>query len=67
MADKSNKIGVKTVACPRCGGPSVYAISNPYRPFCGHRCKHLDLGAWASEQFALPEKESDRDPEFEQS
>jgi endogenous inhibitor of DNA gyrase (YacG/DUF329 family) len=45
---------VKIVTCPGCGGVSVYAASNPYRPFCSERCKQIDLGAWASEQFAVP-------------
>lgn len=45
---------VKLVKCPTCGGDSVYAPSNPYRPFCSERCKQIDLGAWASERFALP-------------
>ena len=46
----------RLVRCPACGGKSVYAPSNPYRPFCSERCKNLDLGAWASEQFRVPEK-----------
>lgn len=44
----------KWVICPQCGGPSLYAPHNAFRPFCSQRCKQLDLGAWASEQFALP-------------
>lgn len=44
----------KRVSCPTCGGDSVYASSNPYRPFCSERCKNIDLGAWASENFRLP-------------
>ena len=47
-------IPTKIVTCPGCGGASVYAASNPYRPFCSERCKQIDLGAWASEQFAVP-------------
>ncbi|MDD2926515.1 DNA gyrase inhibitor YacG [Rhodoferax sp.] len=43
----------KWVSCPTCGGPSRYAASNLYRPFCSERCKQIDLGAWASEQFAV--------------
>ena len=43
----------RMVKCPQCGGPSVYAPSNPYRPFCSERCKDLDLGAWASERFRV--------------
>jgi endogenous inhibitor of DNA gyrase (YacG/DUF329 family) len=32
----------------------VYAQSNAFRPFCSERCKQIDLGAWASEQFVVP-------------
>jgi hypothetical protein len=30
---------------------------NRFRPFCSERCKLIDLGAWASEQYriAMPE------------
>jgi endogenous inhibitor of DNA gyrase (YacG/DUF329 family) len=56
---------VRTVRCPACGGDSVYAPSNPYRPFCCARCKGVDLGAWASEQFRLPERESNSEPGFD--
>lgn len=45
----------RTVRCPNCGGPSVYAPSNPYRPFCSERCKTHDLSAWASERYAVPD------------
>ena len=45
MQEKAPK--PRVVACPQCGGKSVYAPSNPYRPFCSERCKNLDLGAWA--------------------
>lgn len=44
----------KTVVCPTCGGPSIYAPENRFRPFCSERCKNIDLGAWASEGFRLP-------------
>ena len=44
----------KTVVCPACKGPSLYALSNPSRPFCSERCKGHDFGAWASESFRLP-------------
>lgn len=44
----------RTVRCPACGGDSRYASDNPYRPFCSARCKNLDLGAWASEDFRVP-------------
>jgi endogenous inhibitor of DNA gyrase (YacG/DUF329 family) len=44
----------KIVVCPECKGDSVYAPSNPYRPFCSQRCKNIDFGAWASEGFRMP-------------
>jgi|GEM_PF-111386 len=46
-------LSVKLVVCPACGGPSVYASSNLFRPFCSERCKSIDLGAWANEDFRL--------------
>lgn len=55
----------KTVRCPACAGPSLYAPGNRYRPFCSERCRHMDLGAWASEQFRMPEQVGDRTPGFE--
>jgi endogenous inhibitor of DNA gyrase (YacG/DUF329 family) len=44
----------KTVPCPRCGAPSVYAPENRWRPFCSERCRVIDLGAWASEAYRVP-------------
>ncbi len=49
----------RTVRCPACGGPSLYAPENPYRPFCSERCKLHDLGAWASESFRVEVQEDD--------
>ena len=43
----------KLVTCPTCGGDSIYAPSNEFRPFCSVRCKNIDLGAWASETFRM--------------
>ena len=45
----------RIVRCPACGGDSVYAPSNAFRPFCSERCKGIDLGAWASESFRVPD------------
>jgi endogenous inhibitor of DNA gyrase (YacG/DUF329 family) len=46
----------RIVRCPACSGDSIYAPSNPYRPFCSERCKGMDLGAWASESFRVPDE-----------
>lgn len=67
MSTSLSEAPVKTVRCPGCSGPSVYAPGNLYRPFCSERCKNLDFGAWASESFTLPEQIPDSDPEFKQS
>ncbi len=54
---------VRVVRCPCCGGDSIYAQSNPSRPFCSTRCKNMDFGAWASESFrvAAPSSSDDLD------
>ncbi len=51
----------KIVVCPSCGGKSVYAPSNPFRPFCSERCKNVDFGAWASESFRVPSNDLPED------
>jgi endogenous inhibitor of DNA gyrase (YacG/DUF329 family) len=53
-SDKTPSGRPKIVTCPTCGGDSVYAASNPFRPFCSERCKNIDFGAWASESFRVP-------------
>ncbi len=56
----------RIVTCPGCGGDSVYAASNPSRPFCSERCKNIDFGAWASERFrveAPPSAPDDVEPD----
>jgi len=44
-----------TVACPHCGKPALYAPANRFRPFCSERCRLIDLGAWASENYRIPD------------
>jgi endogenous inhibitor of DNA gyrase (YacG/DUF329 family) len=51
--------GSRVIRCPGCGGTSIYAPDNPYRPFCSARCKNNDFGAWASEGYAVPEEHTD--------
>jgi uncharacterized protein len=54
----------RIVRCPACGGDSVYAASNPFRPFCSERCKSIDFGAWASESFRVPDETPPDDQPF---
>ena len=53
----------RIVRCPGCGGDSVYAPSNPSRPFCSERCRNADLGAWASEGYRVLARPSEQDAE----
>ena len=39
--------------CPECGTPTEWQ-DNKSKPFCSERCKLIDLGAWASEEYSLP-------------
>lgn len=55
---------VLNVNCPQCGEKSVYASTNPYRPFCSQRCKSIDFGAWASESFRAPAEVLPEDVSF---
>lgn len=41
------------VKCPTCHREIDWADS-PFRPFCSERCRLIDLGAWLSEQRAIP-------------
>ena len=44
----------RTVKCPGCKRPLTYDLTNPFRPFCGPRCKEFDIAAWASEVYRVP-------------
>ncbi|HTP72328.1 MAG TPA: DNA gyrase inhibitor YacG [Burkholderiaceae bacterium] len=44
----------RLVPCPTCARRAAFSASNPWRPFCGERCRSIDLGAWASERFRVP-------------
>jgi endogenous inhibitor of DNA gyrase (YacG/DUF329 family) len=41
------------VKCPTCKRQIDWS-SSPFRPFCSERCRLIDLGAWLSEQRAIP-------------
>jgi endogenous inhibitor of DNA gyrase (YacG/DUF329 family) len=42
------------VKCPVCGARVEWSEASEYRPFCSERCKTIDLGAWASDRYAVP-------------
>lgn len=59
----------RMVACPQCNNLSVFSPENKYRPFCSERCKLIDLGQWASENYRIPEpiKPEDLDSEYSEN
>ena len=59
----SARVPIRTVRCPACGGKSLYAPENVYRPFCSAACRQHDLGAWASEGYRIEKRDDDDDLE----
>lgn len=53
----------RTVSCPRCAKPVRWGPESPFRPFCSERCKLIDLGGWASEEYRVEVKGKDEDPD----
>ncbi len=43
----------KVVNCPQCKKSVEWVAASLWRPFCSERCKMLDLGAWASEEYSV--------------
>ncbi len=50
----------RQVPCPHCKKMTPYE-GNPCRPFCGERCRKMDLGKWASDAYAIPGKSAEVD------
>jgi endogenous inhibitor of DNA gyrase (YacG/DUF329 family) len=47
------------LSCPSCKHAIAWSDEYPFRPFCSERCRLIDLGAWLSEQHAIPGKETE--------
>ena len=47
----------RSFPCPRCGKNSTWE-NNAFRPFCSERCKLIDLGAWANDEYKLPTEDA---------
>lgn len=52
---KSDK---QKILCPICRKETAWS-NNPFRPFCSERCKLIDLGQWASEDYRIPGEKKD--------
>lgn len=52
---KSNE---QKILCPICKKETKWD-DNPFRPFCSERCRLIDLGKWASEDYRIPREKKD--------
>lgn len=48
------------IICPACKAVTTWE-ENPWRPFCSERCKLIDLGKWASEEYKIPEENAEEE------
>lgn len=46
------------IECPTCSKSVEWSETSPFRPFCSDRCRLIDLGAWADEQYAIPTQDA---------
>jgi endogenous inhibitor of DNA gyrase (YacG/DUF329 family) len=64
MAEDS--LNQNLVACPTCRKNTFWSPTNKARPFCSERCKLIDFGEWAKENYIIPETEKSESSETEQ-
>ncbi|MGB7988118.1 MAG: DNA gyrase inhibitor YacG, partial [Candidatus Methylophosphatis roskildensis] len=38
-----------------CGKDVPWLPESRWRPFCSERCRNIDLGAWATEEYRVPD------------
>lgn len=50
------------IICPTCKKITTWE-ENPWRPFCSERCKLIDLGKWASEEYRIEGEEAGEESE----
>lgn len=55
MEAEASRAASRTVTCPTCGKAVLWEAHNRFRPFCSERCRLIDLGAWAAEEYRVPE------------
>jgi endogenous inhibitor of DNA gyrase (YacG/DUF329 family) len=48
--------------CPTCGTIVDWSRQADYRPFCSKRCRLIDLGEWASDNYGIPSSEPGNEP-----
>lgn len=50
------------ISCPICKKITTWE-ENPWRPFCSERCKLIDLGKWASEEYRVKSEKTQEEKE----
>jgi len=50
------------ITCPLCKKITTWE-ENPFRPFCSERCKLIDLGSWAKEEYRITGKKEEEEDE----
>ena len=60
---KPKLVKPRLVTCPQCKKQSEYSVNNAFRPFCSERCKMIDLGDWANENYKIPVNTSHEEPD----
>ncbi|MDP1633122.1 MAG: DNA gyrase inhibitor YacG [Gallionellaceae bacterium] len=53
----TQKPAPRNVICPTCRKPVPWIPESAFRPFCSERCRNIDLGAWAAEDYRMPEQD----------
>lgn len=54
----------RTFRCSRCRCEIAWE-GNPFRPFCSEKCRIVDLGRWAMEEYRVPGKPAEFDEQDE--
>jgi uncharacterized protein len=49
--------------CPTCKKPVDATPRNQFRPFCSERCRMVDLGTWAAEEYRVAGGKAEDDSE----
>ena len=54
------------ITCPLCKKTTTWE-ENPWKPFCSERCKLIDLGKWASDEYRIEGEKKEEGKEEEES
>ncbi len=57
---------MSTIRCPVCE-KQFDPAATPAMPFCGERCRQIDLGRWLREIYSVPVERKDEDDDTAES